>query len=193
MNTCLVVTVHKGDIKEYFDLYTICHINCHVPAIHTFGYVCFQPHRNSLYQTTSHPQKTPCFCFETTLLLFHLISESIQFITFQTCFRCILLCVLLVTLTKMSFFLVTKIRFRIDTRKVEFCLPEFHAYNISINTCAVRETASLGIMGAPRVLPLNPSESIVLSEIYACRIVVKAQAYQGFFHLVYLYQVAFCF
>ena len=30
-------------------------------------------------------------------------------------------------------------------------------------TCAVRETASLGIMGAPRVPPLNPSESIVLS------------------------------
>ena len=27
---------------------------------------------------------------------------------------------------------------------------------------AVRETASLGIMGAPRVPPLNPSESIVL-------------------------------
>ena len=31
-------------------------------------------------------------------------------------------------------------------------------------TFAVRETASLGIMGAPRVPPLNPSESIVLSE-----------------------------
>ena len=30
-------------------------------------------------------------------------------------------------------------------------------------TFAVRETASLGIMGAPRVPPLNPSESIVLS------------------------------
>ena len=29
-------------------------------------------------------------------------------------------------------------------------------------TFAVRETASLGIMGAPRVPPLNPSESIVL-------------------------------
>ena len=28
--------------------------------------------------------------------------------------------------------------------------------------CAVRETASLGIMGEPRVPPLNPSESIVL-------------------------------
>ena len=31
---------------------------------------------------------------------------------------------------------------------------------------AVRETASLGIMGAPRVPPLNPSETIVLSEHY---------------------------
>ena len=33
------------------------------------------------------------------------------------------------------------------------------------STFAVRETASLGIMGAPRVPPLNPSESIVLSEL----------------------------
>ena len=32
-----------------------------------------------------------------------------------------------------------------------------------LRTFAVRETASLGIMGAPRVPPLNPSESIVLS------------------------------
>ena len=31
---------------------------------------------------------------------------------------------------------------------------------------AVRETAFLGIMGAPRVPPLNPSETIVLSEHY---------------------------
>ena len=30
------------------------------------------------------------------------------------------------------------------------------------STFAVRETASLGIMGAPGVPPLNPSESIVL-------------------------------
>jgi len=35
--------------------------------------------------------------------------------------------------------------------------------NIYKWTFAVRETASLGIMGAPRVPPLNPSESIVLS------------------------------
>ena len=34
------------------------------------------------------------------------------------------------------------------------------------STFAVRETASLGIMGEPRVPPLNPSESIVLSEHY---------------------------
>ena len=32
------------------------------------------------------------------------------------------------------------------------------------STVAVRETASLGIMGAYRVPPLNPSESIVLLE-----------------------------
>ena len=32
----------------------------------------------------------------------------------------------------------------------------------TVPTFAVRETASLGIMGAPRVPPLNPSESIVL-------------------------------
>ena len=34
------------------------------------------------------------------------------------------------------------------------------------STFGVRETASLGIMGAPRVPPLNPSESIVLWEHY---------------------------
>ena len=34
----------------------------------------------------------------------------------------------------------------------------------TVPTCAVRETASLGIMGEPRVPPLNPSESIVLSD-----------------------------
>ena len=38
--------------------------------------------------------------------------------------------------------------------------------HLSYPTFAVRETASLGIMGAPRVPPLNPSESIVLSEHY---------------------------
>ena len=36
----------------------------------------------------------------------------------------------------------------------------------TVPTFAVRETASLGIMGAPRVPPLNPSESIVLSKHY---------------------------
>ena len=33
----------------------------------------------------------------------------------------------------------------------------------TVPTCAVRETASLSIMGAPRVPLLNPSETIVLS------------------------------
>ena len=36
----------------------------------------------------------------------------------------------------------------------------------TVPTFAVRETASLGIMGEPRVPPLNPSETIVLSEHY---------------------------
>ena len=36
----------------------------------------------------------------------------------------------------------------------------------TVPTFDVRETASLGIMGAPRVPPLNPSETIVLSEHY---------------------------
>ena len=36
----------------------------------------------------------------------------------------------------------------------------------TVPTFAVRETASLGIMGAPRVPPLNPTETIVLSEHY---------------------------
>jgi len=35
-----------------------------------------------------------------------------------------------------------------------------------VQTFAVRETASLGIMGAPRVPPLSPSETIELSEHY---------------------------
>ena len=38
------------------------------------------------------------------------------------------------------------------------------------STFAVRETASLGIMGAPAVPPLNPSETIVLWDIYWLRI-----------------------
>ena len=37
-----------------------------------------------------------------------------------------------------------------------------HFYPPLRSTFAVRETASLGIMGPPRVLPFNPSESIVL-------------------------------
>ena len=37
-----------------------------------------------------------------------------------------------------------------------------HLYPPLRSTFAVRETASPGLMGAPRVPPLNPSESIVL-------------------------------
>ena len=37
-----------------------------------------------------------------------------------------------------------------------------HSNLSTCTTFAVRETASLGIMGEPRVPPLNPSESIVL-------------------------------
>ena len=36
----------------------------------------------------------------------------------------------------------------------------FNPFVPTVPTCAVRETASLGIMGAPRVPHLNPSESI---------------------------------
>ena len=42
----------------------------------------------------------------------------------------------------------------------------FNPFMPTVPTFAVRETASLGIMGAPRVPPLNPSETIVLSEHY---------------------------
>ena len=42
-------------------------------------------------------------------------------------------------------------------------MPRLHTVR---STFAVRETASLGIMGEPRVPPLNPSETIVLSEHY---------------------------
>ena len=44
----------------------------------------------------------------------------------------------------------------------------------TVPTFAVRETASLGIMGAPRVPPLNPSESIVLSLTFSICICVRA-------------------
>ena len=40
----------------------------------------------------------------------------------------------------------------------------FNLFVPTVPTFAVRETASLGIMGAPRVPPLNPSESIVLKD-----------------------------
>ena len=45
-------------------------------------------------------------------------------------------------------------------------IHDIHCCSIRRKTFAVRETASLGIMGAPRVPPLNPSESIVLWEHY---------------------------
>ena len=41
-----------------------------------------------------------------------------------------------------------------------------HLCRLVRSTFAVRETASLGIMGEPRVPPLNPSESIVLPKHY---------------------------
>ena len=37
----------------------------------------------------------------------------------------------------------------------------FNPFFPTVPTFAVRETASLGMMGAPRVPPLNPSETIV--------------------------------
>ena len=45
-------------------------------------------------------------------------------------------------------------------RIVPNSLPRTYPFVPTVPTCAVRETASLGIMGAPRVPPLNPSESI---------------------------------
>ena len=41
------------------------------------------------------------------------------------------------------------------------CCSRLNPFVPTVPTCAVRETASLGIMGAPRVPPLNPSETIV--------------------------------
>ena len=48
----------------------------------------------------------------------------------------------------------------------------------TVPTFAVREPASLGIMGVPRVPPLNPSESILLSEHY--RLVINAHTSEYF-------------
>ena len=47
-----------------------------------------------------------------------------------------------------------------ETNK-EITLFNLNPFFPTVPTCAVRETASLGIMGAPRVPPLNPSEMIV--------------------------------
>ena len=41
-------------------------------------------------------------------------------------------------------------------------LHDINPFVPTVPTFAVRETASLGIMGEPRVPPLNPSETIVL-------------------------------
>ena len=51
----------------------------------------------------------------------------------------------------------------------------FNPFFPSVPTFAVRETASLGIMGTSRVPPLNLSEMIVLSEHYRlllCRLFI---------------------
>ena len=56
--------------------------------------------------------------------------------------------------------------------KINFSMSRYNKYYLTHQcrpvrlTFAVRETASLGIMGEPRVPPLNPSESIVLWEHY---------------------------
>ena len=49
---------------------------------------------------------------------------------------------------------------------VDFGMEGLRSFIPTVSTFAVRETAALGIMGAPRVPPLNPSETIVLSEHY---------------------------
>ena len=74
-------------------------------------------------------------------------------------------------LMKNGFFLLKKWEFQsifsmiMLTRSSERILTQWtHLCRAVRSTFAVRETASLGIMGAPRVPPLNPSESIVLSE-----------------------------
>ena len=56
-------------------------------------------------------------------------------------------------------------RFREDNPRLQRSL-EINPFFPTVPTFAVRETASLGMMGAPRVPPLNPSETIVLSEHY---------------------------
>ena len=56
------------------------------------------------------------------------------------------------------------------------------------STFAVRETASLGIMGAPRVPPLNPSESIVLSE----KFLLPFQKHRVY-TLIYIYRIIYIY
>ena len=51
----------------------------------------------------------------------------------------------------------------INQHSIGICINPFVP---TVPTFAVRETASLGIMGEPRVPPLNPSKTIVLWEHY---------------------------
>ena len=48
-----------------------------------------------------------------------------------------------------------------DRVKVRYFLDLFNPFFPTVPIFAVQETASLGIMGAPRVPPLNPSKTIV--------------------------------
>ena len=52
--------------------------------------------------------------------------------------------------------------FSLYLNSINICRGLTHLCPPLRSTFAVRETAPLGIMGAPRVPPLNPSESIVL-------------------------------
>ena len=52
--------------------------------------------------------------------------------------------------------------FNNDHRKLQKNTIVFNIRKSNTTSFAVRETASLGIMGEPRVPPLSPSESIVL-------------------------------
>ena len=52
---------------------------------------------------------------------------------------------------------------------IEYKNRIFNPFFPTVPTFAFRETTSLGIMGAPRVPPLNPSESIMLWEHYRLR------------------------
>ena len=71
-----------------------------------------------------------------------------------------------------------------------------HLYPPLRSTFTVRETASLGIMGEPRVPPLNPSETIVM----LCRHVMRlggllsslALSFRSFIKLITFPSIAVC-